>query len=229
MTRCPKALVVEDNAADVNYVSAVLNSVGHKFEVAGSQAEATALLAKHDYDYTLLDREIPYEPGGIKRLQNGDNLFEQIKRDPRLNGMRVIIITAYDVSDPDQAVEMVKQGAFDFIAKPFNPGRRKTLDKVVQRAASGLAAFHPAWQMTTLMDFIENYCQLRPGESAKARKNAVMDAAKHERIRLPAPAVPRARGQSAVYFTKDLVLAWQDYRQKGIDLPPLRSEISGLF
>lgn len=225
----PKALIVEDNADDVAYVQSVLNSMGHAFDTAMCQKVARELLAKHVYDYILLDRKLPFEAGGIERVQNGDNLFEQIKRDPRHNATRVIIITAYDVSDPDQAVEMVKQGAFDFIAKPFTLARRKTLDKVVQRATSGLAAFHPAWQTVKLLAFIEQYCLLEDPKDAKRYKKALADAVKNGRVILPQPVATYASGQAAVYFTKDLVQAWEDYRQHGINLPPLKPEIACLF
>lgn len=225
----PKALVVEDNKADLKYIHSVLKSVRHTFDTATSQGAAMELLDKNTYDYILLDRELPFEPDGIKRTQNGDNLFEQIKRDARHNATRVIIITAYDVSDPDQAVEMVKQGAFDFIAKPFTPARRKSLDKVVQRAASGLTAFHPAWQMTKLLAFIEQYCVLERSDHAKRYKKALTDAVKNGRALLPQPVAEHATGQAAVFFTKDLVQAWEDYRRHGINLPPLKPEIASLF
>ncbi len=221
--------MIEDNPEDLKYVKSVLKSVRHDFDVATCQQEAQVLLEKHVYDYLLLDRELPFEPEGIKRLQNGDNLFEQIKRDPRHNATRIVIITAHDVSDPDKAVELIKQGAFDFIAKPFTSGRTKTVDRVVQRVASGLAAFHPAWQMITLMRFIEQCCVIDKTTTAKARKNALSYAAKNGQIVLPTPAVKRRQGQAALYFTKDLIVAWTEYRQAGVDVPPLKQEISALF
>jgi len=227
--RKPKALIVEDNKADVAYVQSVLRSVRHSFDTSTCQQEAIALLSKHVYDYILLDRELPFGSDGIKRTQNGDNLFEQIKRDPRHTATRIIIITAFDISDPDQALDMVKHGAFDFIAKPFTSGRKKTLDKVVQRAASGLAAFHPAWQMTKLLPFIEGCCTLVQKEEAKRYKKVLADAAKSGHAILPQPVGNHRSGQAAVYFTKDLVLAWEDYRRNGINVPPLKPEIACLF
>ena len=69
----------------------------------------------------------------------------------------------------------------------------------------------------------------RQDHHRQGAEERVSYAAKNGQIVLPTPAVKRRQGQAALYFTKDLIVAWTEYRQAGVDVPPLKQEISALF
>ena len=76
-----RALVVDDNRGVLDTVSDVLRSLGHEYDLATCQEEARALLAKHQYDYHLLDLEIPVSPERcLARIENGVNLVREVGR-----------------------------------------------------------------------------------------------------------------------------------------------------
>lgn len=137
----PRALLVEDEAGVAESVKDILESLGHEYDHAPDMETARMHLQKNRYQYVLLDREIPVKMGRITHLMNGDNLFEEIQKSPTLREVPVIIFTGNDVDGPDKAVDMVKAGAFDYVAKSAKTNG-KTLDTVIKRAveASPVAA-----------------------------------------------------------------------------------------
>lgn len=136
----PLALVVEDDPAAVDVAAETLTSLGHRFHVARSQEEARRLLKAHDYTYVLLDLEIPARSEhGIARIQNGENLLEEIIGVRENGALPVIIMTSHKAETPDLAAEtmrlaasLTKKGATDFINKPF-PTAGRTLDRVIRK------------------------------------------------------------------------------------------------
>ena len=76
-----KALVVEDDPTIVDMVEDVLFSLGHEFEVATNQQDAQQLLQSMDFEYVLLDLQIPAKAnrGGADK-QYGINCLKDIQR-----------------------------------------------------------------------------------------------------------------------------------------------------
>ncbi|MBS3735490.1 MAG: hypothetical protein KGY99_11330 [Phycisphaerae bacterium] len=68
------------------------------------------------------------------------------------------------------------------------------------------------------------YCQRRSVESRKCRKRALLAAARHGTVTLPALAAPRKRGRAHRYRAGDLRAAWDGHIACGIDLPELLTE-----
>ena len=74
-----KALVIDDDPAIVETVGEILESLGHEHDSADCVTAARELLSHNQYDYFLLDLEIPVRRGrGLPRIQTGENLLEQI-------------------------------------------------------------------------------------------------------------------------------------------------------
>jgi len=100
-------LVVEDKPALQAMVVRLLE--GHEVDAASDASEAAGLLATHAYDLLLTD----------VRLPDGDG-FTLLRASREANAAtEVILMTAF--ASVEAAVEAIKGGAYDYIAKPFEP------------------------------------------------------------------------------------------------------------
>lgn len=103
-----RILVVEDEKIKRITLADDLAGQGHEVVSAADGAEALERLAESAFDVVVTDLKMP-------RI-DGLELLKRIKQGPRAD-VEVIMMTAYG-SIP-VAVEAVKQGAFDFLTKPF--------------------------------------------------------------------------------------------------------------
>jgi len=113
------ALLVEDDETAVAPIQEALRSMGHTCDVAMTQEAAELLLASNAYDYFLLDLVIPLYDKGLVSKQHGRNLLLKIKAMPGHRDRPVIVITAHDLETFTTAVDVMKLGAVDYVAKPF--------------------------------------------------------------------------------------------------------------
>jgi DNA-binding response OmpR family regulator len=121
-----QGLVVDDDPAIVDELVETLTSLGHRCETAACMESARLRLAADTF-------EIPV--GGqskFPRFENGKNLLREIKRDPRLTQMRVIVITGHWKSEPYAGLDVVQLGADGYVVKPFGLGG-KTIDDEIRR------------------------------------------------------------------------------------------------
>jgi class 3 adenylate cyclase len=102
-------LVVDDDPDIREVLRDRLESLGCRVLVAPSGKEGLELLEKHSPQMVLLDIEMP----GM----NGLEVLKEIRR--REIDVTVVIITAYGTIE--RAVQAMKEGAYDFIPKPFEP------------------------------------------------------------------------------------------------------------
>ena len=101
-------LIVDDEASLRDFMTIVFEEDGWKVETAGTLAEARAALSKNEPDLVLCDLMLP-DGSGL-------DLLRDIKtQNPTV---AVIMITAH--TSTKSAVEALKNGAFDYIAKPFD-------------------------------------------------------------------------------------------------------------
>lgn len=108
-------LVVDDDAFMRDACRQTLTRHGHSATLAKSGHEGLGLLERWSFDLILLDLKMPDEDGLA--------VLAKIKeRDPEAT---VVIITGY--ATVKTAVQAIKLGAFDFIAKPFTPDELLTL------------------------------------------------------------------------------------------------------
>jgi DNA-binding response OmpR family regulator len=120
--KTPHALVIDDHENILADIRARLDSKGHTYVTAKSQDEAEGIIDSPDaeFDYILLDVQIPCRFQSPPRLQFGKNLLVKIRQKTGFEKTPVIVITAYGNDSPHLAVEMLKLGANDFINKPFD-------------------------------------------------------------------------------------------------------------
>jgi len=109
MTRKPRILVVDDEAAMRESLRDWLMEDGYEVGVAGSGPEAIAMAKDKKWEVILLDLKMP----GMDGLEALSHLREV---DPEAE---VLMMTAY--ATVDTAVKAMKQGAFDYLVKPFYP------------------------------------------------------------------------------------------------------------
>jgi DNA-binding NtrC family response regulator len=102
-----KILVVDDDLGMRDTLEAVLIAEGYEVKVATNGVETENVLKRDSFDLTLLDFKMP-DCTGIE-------LLPRIKK--LAPNMPIVMMTAYGTVKV--AVEAVKQGAFDFITKPF--------------------------------------------------------------------------------------------------------------
>jgi len=107
MTTQGRILIVDDEEQMRDLLSKVLDRNGYQVSVAGDGEQALALLEKEPVDLVVTDVRMP----GVSGL-------EALKAIKELNPeIVVIIMTAF--GSIDQAVQAVKDGAYDYINKPF--------------------------------------------------------------------------------------------------------------
>ena len=104
----PVVLVVDDLAANLRLMEAVLAPRGHRVILAGSGAEALDILSREDVDIVLLDILMPE--------MDGYEVCRRIRADQRTAYLPVVMVTA---SGDQEKVNAIEAGADDFVAKPF--------------------------------------------------------------------------------------------------------------
>jgi two-component system response regulator PilR (NtrC family) len=112
----PDPILVIDDEADLRELLDIsLRRMGHDVVMAGSLAEARLRLAERRYSLVLTDMRL------------GDGLGIEIVRQLSASPERtpVAVITAY--GSADNAVDALKAGAFDYIAKPVSLEQLRTL------------------------------------------------------------------------------------------------------
>jgi DNA-binding NtrC family response regulator len=117
-----KILVVDDEPFNLDLLEQELTEAGYVVERAASGAEALKRFDAAAPDLVLVDQVMP----GTTGL---DVLRELRERDREV---LVIIVTAHGTID--LAVQAMKQGAYDFLTKPFDPDHvRITVERALER------------------------------------------------------------------------------------------------
>jgi len=78
-------LIVDDSEANVAFLSQIAEDLGHQFRVARNGKEANVAIKEHRPDLVLLDLMMP--------RKNGIVVFKEMKEDPDLKEVPIIIIT----------------------------------------------------------------------------------------------------------------------------------------
>jgi DNA-binding NtrC family response regulator len=104
-----KVLIVDDEPGMRRILTVNLRRDSHVVVEASGALEAISLLAKEDFDVVVTDQKMP-DGSGLDVLRAAQ------EDDPTTS---IIFLTA--VGTLELAVESMRQGAFDFITKPFIP------------------------------------------------------------------------------------------------------------
>ena len=106
-----RVLVIDDDEAILQSCETILEDAGYEVALAASPTPGLELLRQQRFDVALVDFKLP-EMNGLEVLERA------IKIDPELV---VIIFTGYGTFQ--SAVQAVKQGAFNYVSKPFTAGQ----------------------------------------------------------------------------------------------------------
>ncbi|MBI5642259.1 MAG: response regulator [Deltaproteobacteria bacterium] len=102
-------LIVDDNVFVLDSTSLLLEGYGYAVTSSSNAEEAIRKFREGSFDAVLTDIKMP-GISGIELLEHVHNINKEVP---------VILMTAY--AELDVAVNAVKQGAFDFIIKPYKP------------------------------------------------------------------------------------------------------------
>lgn len=134
-----RILIVEDEKSALRNLQHVMRKEGYQVTGMLSSSEALALLDKNEFDIVLTDLRME-KVDGVQMLERTKQLYPDTE---------VILITAY-ASIPS-AVETMKKGAYDYIAKPFK------LEDVRRVVRSALERVNLRKENTQLREQIERY------------------------------------------------------------------------
>src|SRR5947207_3097538 len=136
----PKILIVDDEPFNLDVLEQELGDRGYAVERAADGAAALACFDASRPDLILLDYQMP----GM----NGVEVMKELRG--RGNTAPVIMLTAYGTIE--RAVLAMKEGAYDFIPKPFEPDHlalavekaleRETLKREVEIPSEELGERH---------------------------------------------------------------------------------------
>lgn len=134
-----RILLVEDDRDLRQFLEEVLDAAGYSVLAAASGGRAAGhILAEDDIDLVVTDMVMP-------GMSGRDLLDEVRRRRPELN---VVVITAF--GSIESAIELVKAGAYDYLAKPFGTDEllltveRALEDSRLRREAAGMTRAHRA-------------------------------------------------------------------------------------
>lgn len=102
-------LLVEDDVTFSNMLKHFLERHQYTVDVSYTIKNATTLLKEHTYNLIFTDLRLP-DGNGIDLLKSSKDNNSNIP---------VVLMTGY--AEVSTAVQAMKQGAFDYISKPFNP------------------------------------------------------------------------------------------------------------
>jgi len=103
-------LVVDDEPVMRESLAAWLVEDGYQVDLAASGSEAVEMVRARKYDVCLVDLKMPGGPDGIETLRHIRSLRPETTQ---------VILTAY--ATIDTAVQAMREGAEDYLAKPCNP------------------------------------------------------------------------------------------------------------
>lgn len=117
-----KILVIDDEESMRNFMEIMLLKEGYLVETASSGKSGISRIKDENYDLVITDLNMP-EMSGIEVLKE----IKSFKED-----LDLIVVTAF--ASVDSAIEAMKQGAVDYITKPFKVDEIKlVIDKSIQR------------------------------------------------------------------------------------------------
>jgi len=119
MSKMPRILVVDDEEAMRESLNDWLKEDGYEVGLAAGGLEAIDMVRDEPWEVILLDLKMP----GMDGLETLKHLKE-VRPDAE-----ILMMTAY--ATVDTAVQAMKEGAFDYLVKPFDPDEIEILIKKI--------------------------------------------------------------------------------------------------
>ena len=114
-------LIVEDDVAFCTMLQTFLRKKDFRVSSVYSATEALSRLSREEYDVIISDVRLPDKEG------------LEILREVKSKGLHAEVIMMTSYAEIKMAVNAMKEGAFDYISKPFNP---ELILKTIQNALS---------------------------------------------------------------------------------------------
>lgn len=112
----PRILIVDDNPDIIAALDLLLTIHGYQVVTASNKMEAVLAVSRQHIDLAIQDMNFAYS---ATSGEEGNSLFHELKRlKPNLP---IIVITAW--SQLENAVELVKAGAVDYLQKPWDDAK----------------------------------------------------------------------------------------------------------
>ncbi len=107
----PKILIADDSETDLQYMIAALKDTGCEIITAHDGEEAERKARQEDIDLIILDIIMP--------KKNGFEVCRGLKRDENTKDIPIIMVTSKSLES--DRYWGLKQGADEYITKPFEP------------------------------------------------------------------------------------------------------------
>ena len=121
-----RILVLDDDPGTCRFMQELLNRPDREIEATSDPEEALARARITPFDLVISDLKLNAKLDGIDVLRAVRELHP---------GTPVIIVTGF--GELEKAVEAVREGAFDFVSKPFNITELKSLvDRALQKSTT---------------------------------------------------------------------------------------------
>ncbi len=137
-----KVLIVDDSVTFRSQIKSVLSAV-EGIEVVGIAADGKIAIEKMqniDVELVTLDLEMP--------KMNGLETIRELKR--IMHKARIIVFAAESDSGASLALEALRMGADDFVAKPVSRSLEESLDKIGQDLVPKILQFRKAMNLNPL-------------------------------------------------------------------------------
>jgi len=128
--RRPRALLIDESPAVRRQLSVALQQMGLDSEGVGSGREALDVMSVRRYELVFVEAVLP-DMGGLR-------LARDIKRDPALRGMPVIVLTRY--SGPLDLLRGALSGCDTYLVKPVTlQTLRETVARCLRKSLSSIS------------------------------------------------------------------------------------------
>ncbi len=124
----PHILVVDDDGASRAIARGLLEKEGYRVSEAADGSESLVMLARGEaFDLMVLDLDMP--------TLGGRETLRAVRGSVSTAGLPVVVLTG--TQDPGAEIELMEEGADDYIRKPIDPPRFVTRVKATLRRAGG--------------------------------------------------------------------------------------------
>ncbi|MFH1441630.1 MAG: diguanylate cyclase [Candidatus Omnitrophota bacterium] len=115
-------LIVEDKKEDAVFLESIVKPLGYKVWIASNKDEASALIQRTFFAAVLTELHMPQS--------NGLEITRLVIKQSHLSS--IVVMTAY--SFISSAIEVMEEGAYGYITKPFNAAEIKiVLNRAIER------------------------------------------------------------------------------------------------
>ena len=153
-----RVLVVDDEQLILKIISDILTKEGYEVVVANNCEKAAEYLRSSNFDVVLSDIKMP--------IKSGIDLLEEIKKkDPNIP---VILMTGF--ASLETAVEAVQNGAFDYLIKPLDYGK---LRSVIEHAADRYELYKENTRLLSDLKELNTNLELKVRERNRQLENTL--------------------------------------------------------